>query len=99
MKATARAPILGVILESDRANDDRFLKTDFIGNPLTVYPSAHFNNRGLEWDTDAAIINVGLTSVTVRLTEVEADGVVDGRRGSHRVSVPNNGLMSSLRAA
>jgi hypothetical protein len=48
------APIVGIIVASDRfftANHnftDYFLDTDFLGNPLTLYPTTHFDDRGLE---------------------------------------------------
>jgi hypothetical protein len=48
------APIVGVIVASDRFFNaahnftDYFLETDFLGNPLTIYPTAHFEDRGLE---------------------------------------------------
>jgi hypothetical protein len=47
-------PIVGIIVASDRfyvANrnfTDYFLDSDFLGNPLTVYPTTHYDDRGLE---------------------------------------------------
>jgi hypothetical protein len=49
--------ILGVIVDSDRfwsrrfGFTDYFLQSDFLGNPLTVYPTNHYRFRGLEWET------------------------------------------------
>src|SRR5262245_600001 len=47
-------PIIGVIVASDRFFNqahgftDYFMDSDFLGHPLTIYPAAHFENRGLE---------------------------------------------------
>jgi hypothetical protein len=47
-------PIVGIIVASDRfftaAHNftDYFLDSDYLGNPLSVYPTAHFEDRGLE---------------------------------------------------
>jgi hypothetical protein len=48
------APIVGIIVDSDRFFDaahnftDYFLETDFLGNPDSLYPTTHYNDRGLE---------------------------------------------------
>jgi len=47
-------PIIGIVVASDRFYNashsftDYFLDTDFLGNPLTLYPSTHYDDRGLE---------------------------------------------------
>ena len=48
------APIVGIIVASDRFFDpahnftDYFLESDFLGNPDSLYPTTHFDDRGLE---------------------------------------------------
>lgn len=47
-------PIVGIIVTSDRFFTathnftDYFLDSDFLGNPNTLYPTTHYNDRGLE---------------------------------------------------
>lgn len=48
------APIIGIIVDSDRFFDaghnftDYFMDSDFLGNPDSLYPTTHFEDRGLE---------------------------------------------------
>ena len=59
------APIVGLIVTSDRFHDrahnftDYFLDSDFLGNPLTIYPTEHYEDRGLELNKfDAFVFSV-----------------------------------------
>jgi hypothetical protein len=48
--------ILGIIVDSDRRNDDRFLESDYLipsGVPSGNIPTSHFGNRGLELGSDS----------------------------------------------
>jgi hypothetical protein len=72
---TFNAPILGVIVESDRFHNtahgktDSLLASDFLGNPLTTYPTRHFEDRGLELDgRDRFVISATGYSITLNLT-------------------------------
>jgi hypothetical protein len=61
--------ILGVIVESGtNAATDKFLASDFLGNPLTVYPGVHFNARGIEFGPETVILEVGLRHLEVALS-------------------------------
>lgn len=69
---TFDGPILGVIVDSDRFYDakhnfdDYFVDSDYLGNPDTVYPTAHYNNRGLELgNPDEITVNVSGDTVTL----------------------------------
>lgn len=71
---TFNAPILGVIVASNRfhnsahGNIDYLLASDFLGNPLTTYPTAHFKDRGLELDgRDRFVISATGYSITLNL--------------------------------
>jgi hypothetical protein len=69
---TFDAPILGVIVSSDRYHNvahgytDSFRSTDFLGNPATIYPAKHFDDRGLEWSEGDEVFVSGNT-VTLSL--------------------------------
>jgi len=69
---TFDAPILGVIVSSDRFHDaahsytDYFRSTDFLGNPDTIYPARHFDDRGLEW-ADEDVVMVSGNKIIVNL--------------------------------
>jgi hypothetical protein len=81
---TFDAPILGVIVESDRFfnkahNDtDYFMDTDFLINPLTPsgnYPTAHFNNRGLELGSpDKLTVSFAENTVTFDMLRADSPG-------------------------
>jgi hypothetical protein len=73
--------VLGVIVESDRffkkkfGFTDYYVESDFLRNPATPAanypvpagdPSSHFNNRGLEFNTDSIV--VGSNFVTLNLS-------------------------------
>lgn len=66
---TFDAPILGVIVSSDRFHNsahgytDYFRSTDFLGNPATTYPARHFDNRGLEWNDGDVVFVSGNTII------------------------------------
>jgi hypothetical protein len=61
--------ILGLIVESGgNASQDKFLKSDFLGNPLTTYPGAHYGNRGIEFGPETITLEVGLRFIDVSLT-------------------------------
>ena len=72
---TVSGQILGVIVESDRfyntahGDTDYFVASDFLGNPLTAYPTAHFTNRGLELGSaDSISVDFASNTVTLNLT-------------------------------
>ncbi len=80
---TFSSQILGVIVDSDRfftksdpVNSDYFRATDFLGNPDTVYPTSHFNNRGLELGSPDSIL-VNIVGNTVELTILGASNPGD----------------------
>ena len=69
------APILGVIVASDRFHNqahgfaDYFTASDFLGNPLTTYPAGHFEDRGLELNqADALTLSVSGDMLIFNLT-------------------------------
>ena len=60
--------IIGVIVEDGTgAATDKFLASDFLGNPLTVYPGGHFNARGVEFGPEIVTLEVGLRYLEVTL--------------------------------
>jgi hypothetical protein len=61
------ADIIGIIVLSDLPSGDRLLNTDFLRNPLTVAPGAHFNARGIEFGPETVLLNVGLRTITLNL--------------------------------
>ncbi len=59
---TLNSKILGVIARNGtNAGNDRLLASDYLGNPLTVYPTGFFQNRGLEFGADVFTIGPGNT--------------------------------------
>jgi hypothetical protein len=70
--------ILGVIVESDRFQRsqgvDYFRSSDFLGNPFTVYPGSHFNNRGLELGADSISVSMVGRTVTIEHYSASSPG-------------------------
>lgn len=60
--------ILGIIVSSDLPNDDRLLKTDFLGHPLTIYPSTHFGGRGIDFALESLTLSPNMQTVRLDLT-------------------------------
>ena len=65
---TFSSQILGIIVLSDLTSDDRFLKTDFLGNPLTVYPASHFDFRGIEFGPESITLSPDMQTVRLDLS-------------------------------
>lgn len=68
-------PILGVIVSSNRfrnsghGSTDYLLNSDFLGNPLTTYPTHHYRARGLEINqADSFVISALGNSISLNLT-------------------------------
>lgn len=60
--------IIGVIVASGTSVVmDKFLASDFLGNPLTVYPGVHFYARGIEFGPEIVTLKVGLRYLEVEL--------------------------------
>jgi hypothetical protein len=99
---TFSAPILGVIVESDRfytkglGFTDYFVDTDFLRNPLTPatnYPTSHFANRGLELGSPNDEIVVTILGPSVRITRFDASNPGDQVRIITMADVPEPSTM------
>jgi hypothetical protein len=69
------APIVGVIVSSDRFHDaahnnaDYLLDSDFLGHPDALYPATHYEDRGLELNQlDKIALSASGNRLTVYLT-------------------------------
>ncbi len=62
--------IIGIIVESDLPQSkggDRFLQTDYLGNPLTIYPTSHFWFRGVEFGPERIELSNDLKTLSIKL--------------------------------
>ncbi len=64
---TFDSDIIGIIVLSDIPGNDRFLNSDFLGNPLTAYPGAHFNLRGVEFGPETMTLSADRRTLHVCL--------------------------------
>jgi hypothetical protein len=59
--------ILGVIVLSELKDDDRLLNSDFLGNPDTIYPTGHFQARGIEFGPEQVTLSADLHTLLLNL--------------------------------
>lgn len=87
--------IIGLIVESGNSNaNDKFLLSDYLGNPNTVYPASHYTARGIEFGPESITLEVGLRHLAV---ELQASNPNDQIRVITAASeVPEPGTMALL---
>jgi hypothetical protein len=95
---TFDAPILGVIVSSNRFRHsghpltDYLFASDFLGNPQTTYPTHHYRARGLELKhADSFVISESGDSITLNLTAYypgDQIRVITGQRSNILEVVP-----------
>lgn len=90
--------ILGIIVMSDLPNDDRFLKSDFLGDPLTAYPGSHFNLRGIEFGPESLTLSPDLKTIRLDLSAADPGDqirVITQGESAHDAPEPSTGILGS----
>ncbi|MDA1178693.1 MAG: hypothetical protein O2931_07845 [Planctomycetota bacterium] len=94
---TFSSQILGIIVTSDLPSDDRLFKTDFLGNPLTLYPGSHFGLGGIEFGPESSTLNPDMQTIRLDLTAANPGDQV--RVITRGIPEPATGALAAVSSA